>query len=218
MQPNSPAPVAPPPVVPQPAGDPNQYDFIFNPNQQVKPGKNGLPGGGSKKSRMLIVGGAAVVLIIIASLVVSFLGSAGKADTENLVIAAKQQTELIRVADIGIKDAKTQAAKNIAVTTKLSLESKQSAMLAAIKSQGRKLSTKELSSGRSAKTDQLLTDAKQNNRFDEVFIETMESSLKTYQVSVKKAYDGATSKKLKDALTDQYKSANILAGVAADVN
>lgn len=208
MQPqnNLPSP-APPPVVP---GSNQQYDFILNPAQA---GKKSLIPGGSKKSRIILVAIVAIALLFIGITIAGLINRAGQSDTQSLVAAAKQQQELIRIAGVGVEKSKTQAAKNLAVTTKLSLESQQAEMQAAIKTAG--LNPKKVLIGTiNAKTDQALTTAEQNNRFDEEFLSIMTTSLEAYQKSVKTAYDGATSKKLKAALTIQYKSANTLAGVA----
>lgn len=162
---------------------------------------------------MIIVGGVAVVVVALVMMVGSFISNVGKADTEALIAAAKQQQELIRISKIGSDKAKTQAAKNIAVTTLLALESEQDEMQEAIKTAG--LNPKKiLTGGADSKTDQALTAAEQNNRFDEEFLKVMTTSLTNYQKSVKAAYDGATSTKLKTALTAQFESANTLAGVA----
>lgn len=202
---------APPPVVPNGDGQ-NQYDFIFNPNQQQK--KPSLFGNIPKKGRLIVAAGGALVLIMIVMLVAGLISNAGKADTEALVAAAKQQQELIRISKIGTDKAKTQAAKNIAVTTLLALESEQDEMQEAIKTAG--LNPKKvLTASANSKTDQALTAAEQNNRFDEEFLIVMTTSLTNYQKSVKAAYDGATSKKLKAALTKQFNSANALAGVTS---
>ncbi len=204
------APPAPPPA---PNGSKqDQYDFIFSPNQYAK--KSLFPGGGSKKSRIIVAAVAALVLIFLIMTVIGFLNSAAKGDTASLVSAAKQQQELIRISKIGIQKARTQDAKNIAVTTLLALESEQDDMKTAIEAAGLKANSVLKSSG-NAKTDQILTTAEQNNRFDEEFLKVMKDSLTNYQKAVKSAYDGATSKKLKTALTKQYESANTLAGVAS---
>lgn len=212
MQPQEPSP-APPPVVPTGNGQ-NQYDFIFNPNQQGK--KPLIPGANTKKGRMLIAGIGLVIIVMLGAIIAGLISGAGKGDTQALLTAARQQEELIRVAEIGIDKAKTQDAKNIAITTKLSLSSQQAEMQAAIKAAG--ISAKSAKSTPNSKTDQALTTAEQNNRFDEEFLKIMGESLTAYQKSIKAAYDGATGKKLKDALTSQYRSANTLAGVAAGTN
>lgn len=204
------APPAPPPA-PTGNGQAN-YDFIFNDN---KPGKKSLiPMGGGKKGRIIVVAAGAMIVLILIFVIIGLISNAGKADTTSLISAAKQQQELIRVSKIGVDKAKTQAAKNIAVTTLLALESEQDDMQAAVTAAGLN-AKKVLVSAPNVKTDQALNTAEQNNRFDEEFLSIMTSSLITYQKSVKTAYDGATSAKLKAALTTQFNSANTLAGVAA---
>lgn len=209
MQPQNPSP-APPPVVPGGNGQP-QYDFIFNDGQPGK--KSLLPSNMGKRGRIILVAAGAMIGIMLVVIIVGLISGSQKGDTQALITAAKQQEELIRIAEIGVSKAKTQDAKNIAITTKLSLSSQQSEMQAAIKAAG--VSSKSAKSTPSSKTDQALLTAEQNNRFDEEFLKIMSDSLSAYQKSVKAAYDGATSKKLKSALTTQFKSANTLAGVAA---
>lgn len=203
---------APPAPAPTPNGSgQNQYDFIFAPKQSAK--KSLLPTGGSKKVRILIVGVVAFILLLAIFSVVGFIDNAGKGDTASLISAAKQQQELIRISKVGVDKARTQDAKNIAITTLLALESEQDDMKTAIEAAGLKPNS-VLKGGNNTKTDQALTTAEQNNRFDEEFLKIMTESLVSYQKAVKDAYDGATSKKLKTALTAQFNSANTLAGVA----
>lgn len=166
---------------------------------------------------MITAAVGATVLLIIIFIIVNLLSSAGKADTQAVINAAKQQQELIRVADIGIQKARGQQAKNLAITTKLALSSEQDDMQSAVKAAG--LDPKKVLIGSTnAQTDKALTTAEQTNRFDEEFIEIMTDSLKTYQRSVKAAYDGAHSNKLKAALATQYTSANTLVGSPAPNN
>ncbi len=201
-----------PPAPPNDSGQ-NQYDFIFAPKQATK--KSLLPTGGSKKVRIIIVGVVAFILLLAIFSIVGFINNAGKGDTASLISAAKQQQELIRIAKVGVDKAKTQDAKNIAITTLLALESEQDDMKTAIEAAGLKPNS-VLKGGNNAKTDQALTTAEQNNRFDDEFLKVMTDSLVNYQKAVKDAYDGATSKKLKTALTTQFESANTLAGITAN--
>lgn len=205
MQPQSPPP-APPPA---PTGGGEQYDFIFNPNQQTSPKS---PLGGGKKNRTIIFGAGAVILIAVIFIVAGFISNLSKPNTDALVSAARQQQELIRIADIGVQKAKTQEAKDIAITTKLSMESEQKEMQNAIKAA--KLNPKKVLVGsKDAKADAALTTAEQNNRFDDEFLKIMTAKLTAYQKTVKTAYDNATGKVLREALATQYNSANALAGV-----
>ncbi len=193
----------------------SDYDFITNTGQAPK--KSLLPSSGSKTSRIVVVAAVALFLIIAIGALFSLLGNAGKANVAALEAAALKQNELIRVADIGIKDARTQAAKDIATTTKLSMQSQQPQMLAALETAGRKLGSKELAAGQDRSVDQALTNATQNNRFDEEFLKIIAASLTEYQTIVQRAYEGVQSPRLRESLEVQFNSANVLAGQASGV-
>ena len=207
MQPNTPP--APPPMQQMPQNNP--YEFITNPSQQQK-SKLGLPGGKNDKLiRVVIILIAAVVLISLVMFVVNLLGSSQRKNVNQLVTVAQKQAELIRITEIGAKKAKTKEAKDLAITTQLTLISQQAALSDAVKKAGGKLDGKVLVLGKDSKTDQLLTQAEQSNNFDEVFLEKLKSELTEYAQSVKNAYDTSTSAKTKEALEIQFKNAAILA-------
>lgn len=188
--------------------EPNsQYDFITNPSPP--PQKSPLGGAGlSKKKLALFAGGGALLLIIIISVAASMF-SGGPTNTDHLLAVAAQQNEIIRVSDVAIKDAKGIEARNLAMTTKLSLRSDQSSLTAALKAQKVKVPKAE----KNAKTDQMLTEATQNNRFDEVYLKFIQAELVDYQKKLNTAYKTTISKSLKDTLRTQYENASILIGV-----
>lgn len=179
------------------------YDFITNTNHAPK--KSLLPKGSSKQSRIFIVLGGIILLIILASVAMVLISNAGKGNQETLLKAAQQQAELIRVSKIGIDKARDPATRNLAMTTNLSLQSDQTVLLTHVK-----VSSKQLALGKNTKTDIALTTAEQSNRFDEVFITTIQSELATYQKTLKNAYDGASGSKTKATLAAEYKTAGLL--------
>jgi hypothetical protein len=179
------------------------YDFIVNANHTPK--RPLVPGGNSKRGRIIIAVSGIVLLFIIASLVMVMLASSGNSQKETLLKTAQQQAELIRVSKIGVDKARDPAARNLAITTNLSLQSDQTTLLSHVK-----LSTKEIALGKNTKTDIDLTTAEQSNRFDEVFTATIQTELAAYQKTLKTAYDQASSKKLKASLSDLYTHAGVL--------
>jgi len=187
-------------VLMQPISD---YDFIMSTNH--KPKKSLLPSGGSKQSRILIFVSGVILLLIIATVVMVAISSSGKGQEETLLKAAQQQAELIRVSKIGIDKARDPATRNLAMTTNLSLQSDQSALLTHVKA-----SSKQLALGKNTKTDIALTSAEQSNKFDEVFTQTIHTELTAYQKTLKTAYDGSSSKKLKTTLAEEYAHTGIL--------
>jgi hypothetical protein len=187
----------------------NPYQFIVDTDHTKK--KPLVPTGNSKQSRIFIVLGGVLLLLIIGIIVSVLISNASNAGKVDLVKVAQKQAELVRVSDLGMQRAQGTSAKNLATTVNLSLQSDQTALVASLKSAGVKVSAKELALGKNPKTDTTLTNAEQANKFDEVFTQTIQAQLLEYQKSLKVAYDKASSKKLKQTLSDQYNTAGLLA-------
>lgn len=211
MQPNNPNP-APPPLNPQnmPTEN-NPYDFIINPGDQ-KPKRFKLPGGNSKSQRIFIVVSGLAILIFIFIIASSFLGQESKAQKEQLKDVVYKQKELIRISEIGVKKARSNEAKNLAITTQISLTSEQSELQTALKGLGVKTDAKSIG-GPDKKTDQELTEAEQSNNFDAVFLAILRQDLTDYAKNLQSAYQGTSSKNTKAALESQYNNAATLAGM-----
>ena len=86
--------------------------------------------------------------------------------------------------------------------------------MAFITKQGRKLPAKELAFGKNSKTDELLTAAEQNNRFDEAFTEVITKQLADYEASLQQATATTNSKAGKEVLTTAYRDTQTLLGKA----
>ncbi len=189
----------------------SQYDFITNPGKPPK--KPLLPSGNSMQTRIFIFLGGVVVLIILGVIVASLLSSGGNKQKETLTKAAQQQTELIRVSAIGIEKARDSSTRNLATTINLSLQSDQQKLLGHVK-----VSAKQLALGKNSQTDVSLTSAEQSNKFDEVFKQTMQTQLTAYQKSLKTAYDGSSSAKLKTSLSELFVNADTLIAQSKSTN
>lgn len=203
---NSRAPAAPPPMQPVTPNS-NPYQFITDPQ---KPFKKQLFSGNSKLQRILIIVGAVSVLIAATLVLFSILNSASSAvrnDYQNLL---QQQTEIIRVSEIGISKARGTDAKNLAVTTKLSLESSLSELTALAKGARADTNAKTLTLGKDAETDKALTTADQANRFDEAFAAKLTELLNEYQQTLKRLYDQANKESTKLTLGQAYNNASLL--------
>lgn len=210
MQPNTPG--APPPFNTQQMPQPNpSYDFITNPGTPQKKSLIPLPGGGSKAMKALLILIVIVIIAVIAMFVSSLLGKADKELQAQLVSAIKQQQELIRISDSALKKARTAEAKNLAITTQLTLTSEQAAMKNAAKTLGVKTDGATLANSDSKKNDEELTKAEQFNKYDEVFIKMIREDLTEYAKTVQTVYKGTENKKAKEALAIQFKTAATLA-------
>lgn len=187
----------------------NPYQFIVDSNhQKPRPGSNL---GASKQGRLFIVLGGVLVLLIIGIIFAVFISNASKAGQTEILRATQKQAELVRVSEIGLKLAKGSSAKNLATSVNVSLRSDQTVLLATLKSSGIKVSNKQLVLGKNPKTDALLTSAEQSNKFDEVFVETIQMQLVDYQRTLQSAYQKTDSKKARAELQAQFQSAGLLA-------
>jgi len=194
---------APPPS----SGGGGDYDFIMNPQ---KPSKKILPTGNSLVQRIAIVGGGLVILLIVGIVFMSILSSDGSEKTENLLTVAQEQTELIRIATEGSKNATGLPAQNLAQTVQASITSDNSALLAYMNTQGQKVSKEQLAAKQDKTTDTTLTNAKASNTYDLAFKDIMQSDLTAYLAAVQKAYKDNPGPKGQELLSKQFDGAELL--------
>lgn len=185
------------------------YDFIINTDHASKPKR--LPGGGnSMRSRILLVAGGIMILLVVGVIVMNLLSSGDKHARTQLTELAQTQAEIIRVSEIGQEKARQPVTKNLAITTGLSLKSDQTELVATLAKQNIKLSAAQLAGGKNAKTDSILGTAEQSNRFDEIYMQTLNTLLIGYQKQLSTAYEGTTKKQLRETLKKQYDHSLIL--------
>ena len=199
------------PAPSQPSGqfNPSQYDFITNPSKPPK--KSVLPGRGSSKTqRIVIVVAGLVILFMLIFIFASLLSSSGRSNTEQLTVVLQTQTEVSRVAEIGENKSSTEDAKKLAATVNIVVESQKNQLNGLLAKQDIKVNAKQLSAGKDAKTDETLTTAEKNGRFDDAFVQTMRTELEDYQKTLKTAYDGSPSKSVREALDADYQQVALL--------
>lgn len=182
------------------------YDFIMN--SGATPQKKGLlPSGMSKKQRILIVAGAGLALLMIFGIVFNLLFNRPDPTLGASLKMAQQHTEVLRVADIGVKKARSSTTRNLASTVKLSMQSSEDKIVA-IASKGRKIAAAQLNSAKDLKTDEALTTADQNNRFDEAFTETIHTQIRAYLAQLRTVYQASKSKEDKKVLDEVHNQLN----------
>jgi uncharacterized protein YpmB len=189
--------------VPATNSDPN-YNFIFNDPQKSKR-RFRLPGGNNlTKITILAVAGCAILGILI--IVLSSIFNGDKVNTKQLTDVAARSQEIITTSDIISQQSKDVNTTNLATTTSNVLGSEQEEVLVYLKKNHKKILTKDLDIYVNKKVDAEIQDAAQNNRLSEYYSSYLKSKLTTYQASVKTAYDGSSSAKLKAILQDSYSS------------
>lgn len=184
----------------------NPYEFITNPDQPSK--KPAF--GGSTKSRIILVSLGIVLLIIIATVISTVMGSAGRASVESLKNISAQQTEIIRVAELGNEGAISSETRAYISTISLTVTTSQQEVGERLTANKAKMSKVETASKLNSKTDESLNVAKANNRYDEELIATMNKELEKYMTSLKSAYDSNSSEKTRTALEKAYNNAGTL--------
>ncbi|MDQ5885909.1 MAG: hypothetical protein QG628_306 [Patescibacteria group bacterium] len=210
MQPNQTYSPDPAPLPPEQ----NPYDFIMNSGEPQKKSPLGLPSGNSKLQRILIVGGGLVVLLIVGVLLLSMLTAGSKSNSEQLLTLAKTQTELIRIADLAVKEpsVRNESTRILAVNTSVSVNSTKQQVISMITKSGKKADPKQLALSKNTKTDAKLETALQNNQYDEVVTEELITELKNYRLQLKTSYDAVKSKQDKQVLSDAFKGTTLLLG------
>jgi flagellar basal body-associated protein FliL len=182
-------------------------DFIMNPGPPPK--KSLLPAGNSTMQRAIFAG-VILVLLIIGLVVVSNLLSA---DTKELKAtftkAAQQQTELVRVAQLG-NSSVSQTAKNLGLNTSLTIASDQKLLVSTLAAHKVKISDKSLGKLANTETDKSLETAKAASNFDATFIGILDEQLKAYQTTLNDAYSHSKNKAVQETLRTEYAHAGLL--------
>ncbi|MET1033061.1 MAG: hypothetical protein ABWX94_01015, partial [Candidatus Saccharimonadales bacterium] len=129
-----------------------------------------------------------------------------KIDRPQRMALAQTQTELIRVADQGSKDARQQVTKNLATTIQYTMTTQQKRIVDPLG----KVSKKELSLKQKAATDQQLASSKQTSTFDTTFTKIIEEELNAYALELKGLFDLASNDKERDLMSDLYKQTQLL--------
>jgi hypothetical protein len=192
----------------QPYNPTPNYDFIMSPAPPPKKSLVPLPTNSSLLQRIAIAGGGLIILIIIIIVFASLLKGGG--NNSALVSIAQQQNELIRIATLGTQQATDQSAKNFAQSTELSLTTEQQQLLTYLKTNGTKVSTKQLGLTKNAKTDTTLSAAQAASTFDSTFEQVMQSQLTSYAQSLKTTFGNTTGPKARQLLSNDYSAANLM--------
>ena len=175
--------------------DSQQFDFIMNP--QTPPKKSLLPN--NPKLKMLIIGLGVVTLVVLLLVVIFSIFGSKDSSKESLVKIAQQQNEIIRIAGAGTTKAGGEKAKKLAVVTSMTMKSDQNSLINYLAKQKRKVKDKELVLLTDKKTDQELTAASSNGRYDEVFTQIITEKLAEYQKSLEAQY-GSVGPKGKEVI------------------
>ncbi len=205
-------------IPPPPRG--SEYEFFLNPDKP--PRRTALPGFGPGKSlgvRIGVIAAAAFGVIIILYMLMSILG--GKSDAPNLITVVQDQNELVRVANLATTigaSQSSQTTQNFAQSTALSLSSEENDLIVFLTAHGSKPSPKLLAQTKNLQTNTQLSNALASSSFDTTFSTIMQNQLKSYEIALQTAYNGARDTSEKQMLSNDYTSAALLVKQLNDQN
>jgi hypothetical protein len=196
------------------------YDFIVNQDANNKhTATYSKRNNTSTAKRVIFVLGGGTILILIAVIFYSFLGSANKGSAQTLLSLAQQQHEIIRVAGLGlVEPTATPDTKNLAITTQLSMQSSQTAILKLIRGKSVKSLTKSLGIKKNPQTDAQLTLAAQNGVYNKTFVQILDTELGTYSNSLQAVFLSTKSASQKQVLQNSFNGVSLLLNDAAVKN
>lgn len=191
-----------------------QHDFSFitepaNPFPNPKKSPFG-PGSSSLLGKLALVGGLIVVIIVAFVLIKSSLGG-NSFDSAPLVTVAADQQELTHLtANLSQKQGLAVSTLNSANTIQLTMPEAQGKLLAYLKKNGVKVSTKQLGTKASSSTDTLLSTAYTNGTYDQAYQTVISGQLKTYMRDLKAAYFSDKGANGRALLNHDYEAAQLL--------
>ncbi len=175
----------------------NPYDFITNPSQHTPKSSINFGGG---KNKIIITIVFAVVTLIVLFLGISFLLSISKANNEDLITIRANQTELIRIIELGNKDATDTALKNRLASLQALVSSDESRLTDLMKKRNIEVTKIQLNSEKNEEVDSALESAKQQSNYDEVLLDEISNRSNEYYNALKSSLSEATTNTEKDVL------------------
>lgn len=186
----------------------NPYDFITDTSVTKKP----LFDHTSTKNRVILIVGGIFLLFIAMGVISSILSSGKKTYISNLKSIYAEQQEVIRISDMGAKDALSPTTRNYAETVSLSVKTQQQQISELISKNKSKVEPAEANIKKSSKTDEALTAAQAANRFDDAITEAINKQLDSYKLSLDVAHASAESQSTKQKLEKMYSETLVIIG------
>lgn len=175
----------------------NDYDFIM--------GNGGKQPGGSAflknpKNRLIASVGFVTIVVILLIIGVNFFLSLGKQDSSDLVDVVAYQTELGRITELGLKNARDPATRVKLATLSSFISSDVSSMKSYLSRNGVKLQPEQVSQRRDSQVESELETAAQLNRYDEKLLEILDEKTAAYKTVLRSALQATTTPNRKSLL------------------
>lgn len=184
-----------PPV--QKTDTPADYNFIL---QSTQPKKRKLSFGGSRRQRIFVVVVALLVLIALAYGFLAIVRSQNSKGHAELVDLAAYQTELVRIIDIGVKEAQSVSVKAGAQTASLSILSDLNQTKNFIRQKNIPAKSEDLTKYNTPSIDEQLASAKTANNFDATYSQLVDEKLNSYKAKLADVFAAQTDNTIRETL------------------
>ena len=161
---------------------PNPYDYILNP-----PSNSSKPAAFNPKNKLLFSVLFVVGVLVLVVIVISIFSALTKKDYSSYISLAGKQTEIVRVADLGLTKARSTDTKNYIATIRQTIQSEKNETVKFLVKNKRKVNEKQLLLARNSETDKALAAAENSSTYDETLIRTINQLVTSYQKSAKDA-------------------------------
>lgn len=175
----------------------NQYDFIMNPNQQRGGGPAFLQ---NPKNKIIVSVLFVSTILIVVIILFNVFTSLGKQSNDDMVSVVAWQTEIIRISQLGLKEARDPNTRTQLSTLNSFLQSDASATQSYLSSSGVKLKPEQLASQQDSTVTADLESATQLNKYDETLIAIIEEKTASYKASLRSALNATSTTNRKTVL------------------
>ena len=173
----------------------NPYDFIMDPSKLKQPA-----GPNNSKNKIVVMIALGLVMITVLVIGFVFITSIGKADNEDLISLRAEQTELLRIMDIGKKDLTDSSLKNRLTSMQAFVSSDGVILDNLLNKRGVSVTKEQLISKKDSDVDDALEKAKQEGSLDAKMLEVVSDISNSYYKTLKDSLATATTKIEKDLL------------------
>lgn len=199
-----------------PPQQPNQYDFIMDNSKQNR----GFGASFLQNPRNRIIFSVLFVSIILILVIVGFsiFRSLGRANNNDLIDLMARQTEIIRIAEIGMDDASGQSVKSQISTLNSFMKSDYELLSEYLSNNNIKPEPLALKAHFDSSAEETLNSAKTANRFDSEVLEILDKETTAYKKALTKAVNATDTPKREEALDTVATNISIYEGKPAEAN
>ena len=162
----------------------NDFDFIMGPNKPAQRGPSFLQNGKNKIIMSILF--VSIVLIVVIGFF-SVITSLGKQNNDDVIDVVAWQTELARIAELGIDEAKNPDTRSQVSTLYAFLQTDIASTSSYLSNSGVKLNSQQLGARQDSTVVKDLESATQLNRYDEELLEILDDKTARYKAALQTA-------------------------------